>query len=100
MKQVLIYFCIVLLLLTLLSSFGGSIKIVNEPFIDENPARKISYNDYGSQQDILVDNTNNIPTPISSENNNIIQPITENDKLIEPFEESDNNFASVPSQNE
>lgn len=96
MKEVLIYFCIVLLLLTLLSSFGGSIKFVNEPFIDENPARKIPNNEqyYGDSQETFNINNTYTPAPVSPENT-VVQPITENDKLIEPFEEVDNTFASV-----
>lgn len=99
MKNILIYFCVVLLLLTLLSSLGGSIKIVNEPFIDENPARKINNNNndnneryYDDSQESFVGTNTYTPAPVPPEDN---VTITENDKLIEPFEETDNTFASV-----
>lgn len=98
MKNILICFCVVLLLLTLLSSLGGSTIWVNEPFIDEKPARKVNNNNdsnekyYDESQESFVGTDTYTPAPVSPEDN---VTITENDKLIEPFEESDNTFASV-----
>lgn len=49
MRQILIIFGVILVLLILLTTFGGSIKI-NEPFFDKKPARKVDNEKHKHEQ--------------------------------------------------
>lgn len=95
MKTVLIVFVVLLFLLTLLTSFGGSIRrTASEPFYDSNPA--VTENEYPfSTQEQFFEETPSLPTS-NVESGPAVSPATQVEKFEnmsgtpEPFTSEDN----------